>query len=352
MRVDDAGRGRYGGVFHCGAGMVCPVCAPVVTEHRRSDLATMLGRHRGAGGGVSLVTLTVPHGPGQPLWKLLDQLNAAFRMVTDGKVATGGRKNAARLRKVPGFSGRRMLRVKQLSGWVGQVRALEVTHGKNGWHPHLHVLWFTERPLGPRCRELLRQAFYDFWEEACARVNLPRPSERHGVDVRGGDAAGEYVTKWGYAEELTVSHVKQGRQDGSRNPWAILRDAYLTGVADEELWYEYAHAIKGRAALTTSKGLRARLGMSDEKSDAEILEEEARRGRVVARINAERDPQEPMNPSDWEVVVMCRKGIELLEFVEGMHRESVHMHPDQIQERVNDFVWRLRAMTGLRRVAS
>lgn len=27
-------------------------------------------------------------------------------------------------------------------GWLGDVRALEVTHGDNGWHPHIHALVF------------------------------------------------------------------------------------------------------------------------------------------------------------------------------------------------------------------
>jgi hypothetical protein len=32
-------------------------------------------------------------------------------------------------------------------GLVGYVRATEVTHGRSGWHPHLHVLLMTDRVL-------------------------------------------------------------------------------------------------------------------------------------------------------------------------------------------------------------
>ncbi|MCP4961098.1 MAG: hypothetical protein GY925_17765 [Actinomycetia bacterium] len=32
-------------------------------------------------------------------------------------------------------------------GVVGWIAALEITHGPNGWHPHLHVLFFHREHL-------------------------------------------------------------------------------------------------------------------------------------------------------------------------------------------------------------
>ena len=37
--------------------------------------------------------------------------------------------------------------MRQVVGADGSIRALEVTHGQAGWHPHVHVLLLTSAPL-------------------------------------------------------------------------------------------------------------------------------------------------------------------------------------------------------------
>jgi hypothetical protein len=32
-------------------------------------------------------------------------------------------------------------------GFVGTIRTVEVTYGRNGWHPHVHAVVLNERPL-------------------------------------------------------------------------------------------------------------------------------------------------------------------------------------------------------------
>lgn len=36
---------------------------------------------------------------------------------------------------------------KQKISFEGLIRSLEVTHGKNGWHPHTHELWFISKDI-------------------------------------------------------------------------------------------------------------------------------------------------------------------------------------------------------------
>ena len=44
----------------------------------------------------------------------------------------------------------------------------------------------------------------------------------HGVDVRNGTYAAEYVSKWGLEEEVTKGHLKKGL-NGSLTPFDLLR---------------------------------------------------------------------------------------------------------------------------------
>ncbi|PRW75701.1 protein rep, partial [Pseudomonas fluorescens] len=68
-----------------------------------------------------MLTLTVPHGLGDDLSGLLEQIHKAWRSTSTSRA---GKK------------------LRKLLGVRGTIRALEVTPGSNGFHPHLHVLLF------------------------------------------------------------------------------------------------------------------------------------------------------------------------------------------------------------------
>jgi len=44
-------------------------------------------------------------------------------------------------------AGRQWIQFKETFGLVGTIKAVEVTHGGNGWHPHIHVLFFVDAPM-------------------------------------------------------------------------------------------------------------------------------------------------------------------------------------------------------------
>src|SRR5581483_357530 len=71
------------------------------------------------GNAVYMLTLTMPHDYGLPLAKLIPAIADGFRAVKSGRAWVALRKRV---------------------GIVGTIRSMEVTHGANGWHPHLHVL--------------------------------------------------------------------------------------------------------------------------------------------------------------------------------------------------------------------
>jgi hypothetical protein len=108
------------GVLACGRQWGCPVCAARRARKRADEIKRLLF---GCGDRtVQMLTLTVTHRRGQALRDLCSVLLRAL--------------NRLRTRR----------RVRELFARhvEATVRALEVTHGRNGWHPHLHVLLVTD----------------------------------------------------------------------------------------------------------------------------------------------------------------------------------------------------------------
>lgn len=205
------------------------------------------------------VTLTVPHGLRMPLARTLEIVFASWRRVLQGRSAQ---------------------RWKASTGYVGLMRVVEVTHGANGWHPHIHAVLFFDRPITSAS---LHGWLYPRWSEAVLRAGLSRPSQRHGVDVRkvttGGEALAKYLTKvegsdWSAGRELARADTKTGRWKG-RTPTQILTGAVDGNTGDLELWCEYDHATKGRRRIETTHGLRDRYGLNDETSDDDAAVEAA-----------------------------------------------------------------------------
>lgn len=249
------GTACYQGLQTCGSVWTCPVCAAKIAERRKHELLDAMKVHEAQGGFVQLLTLTTPHARGDDLAALLD---------SQGKALSAFRADRA---------------VKAIfaeMGHVGQVRALEVTHGRksghnNGWHPHFHILQFCDRASTALERNAWADALYERWARFCEKHGLGKPSREHGIRLDDGSKASAYVTKWGLEDELTKGHTKRGK-DGGETPFDLLR-ALLADPKDKQaaaLFREYAQKFKGKQQLSWSNGLKKRLKVS-EMSDAEIL---------------------------------------------------------------------------------
>jgi len=245
----DADKAWFAGVAACGSVWICRVCAGKIGETRREQMQLAIDRCIGQGGDVALITLTFSHSIYHKLRDLLPALTKAQRKLK---------------------SGRQWQRIKEKYGIIGSVRALEITHGRNGWHPHVHEIEFFDRPLTHSEQDELRAEIFDLWLIACTKVGLGLPSEAHGVDVRGATRAAQYVGKWGFASELARGTGKTGW--AGRTPWQLLED-YLQGdQLAGELWKEFSGVFMGRRQLFWSKGLRDHLEMGELFTDEELAD--------------------------------------------------------------------------------
>jgi len=188
-----------------------------------------------------MISFTLRHNRREPLHETLKILMDAWRKMT---------------------SCRRWTTLKQRGHLMGYVRSLEVTWGQsNGWHPHLHVLFF----LTP---EACISTFYKDargWWETCVKDAGGDSVWEHACKLTVCDGSvAEYITKWGHepkeetrerlnnwgkAKELTRGIVKRGKV-GHITPFDMLELYLLNGEVAPAFWAklirEYTEAIKGQ----------------------------------------------------------------------------------------------------------
>ena len=246
-------KAHWGNVQRCGSIWACPVCAKQITEKRRSEMNTLLDYWRDQeDSDIKLMTLTFSHSQSEPLKILLKRLKHAITRF---------------------FGHRKFKDLSAICNIEYKVRSLEVTYGSNGWHPHFHILLLT--------RDIEDQAFYyrdslaQLWIDCCIKSGLSSPSMEHGLDIRDGSYAEDYIAKWGIDNEMTKGHVKRGKSS-SLTPFDLLQKSF-----DDELYFhklpsklfqEFVIAMKGARQLVWSRGLKDLVGLND-KSDQDIVDE-------------------------------------------------------------------------------
>ena len=86
------------------------------------------------------------------------------------------------------------------------VTNYEVTVGQNGWHPHHHILVFSDKKLDDDFFQL-RDDMARHWINCCKKSGLPLPSMEHGLDLvyrkTAQQVVSQYLCKWGVEHEMT-----------------------------------------------------------------------------------------------------------------------------------------------------
>jgi hypothetical protein len=166
----------------------------------------------------------------------------------------------------------------------GTTRALEVTSGPHGFHPHLHILLLAET-LHETALEKARESLSVRWQSVVARTLGPdhAPNDRVGCDLRAC-ANADYLSKLGL--ELTGPASKAGRVQ-NLTPFQVAERFVEAGdESDLATWLSYCQGIRGARMLTWSRGLRDAAGLGVEKSDeAVVAEEETAVAEVICAIS-------------------------------------------------------------------
>jgi len=243
-------------LYRCGDFWRCPSCRVTLGIRRARQIETALRAHVDAGGSALLATYTVPHTRDEALPVVLSRLAGTWRRYAMGV-----------WRDVVGRF------------YVGNVRALEVVHGVNGWHPHYHVLVFVSPGLPyltPVCVALSER-----WSRVAGadwRADV-RQVARDGVA-----AVARYLTTDGVAGASYEVASPAAKVPAGRSYVQILWDyARYRSSADAARVYEYAAALHGVHHLTVSPRLRRLYDFVDPALDwAQIADED-----VLALLNSD-----------------------------------------------------------------
>ena len=285
------GAAFYTGLVTCGSLWVCPVCAAKIQERRRAEVACAIDWAYANGLQPVMVTLTFPHKAWHKLGRLLDQQKVALQLLRAGEPWN---------------------RFKREVGFVGLIRALELTYGVSGWHPHTHEIWFVKASADAAT---MKHRIVQRWESACARAGLLPPGNLdafrlHSVDVKGNCSASDYLAKhddarhWGVDREMAKASTKAGRTSG-RHPFGLLAAAAEGNVRAGRLFLAYVIATKGKRQMFWSHGLKHRVSLID-LSDELIATEEREPADLLGMLN----------PQEWEKICRAHARAQILQAAE------------------------------------
>jgi hypothetical protein len=258
------GTAHWSGIERCASIWACPVCAAVVRAERAAEIQRAVELHQGRGGSLVFVTLTMRHSVDDPLKVTL---NAAIKGWQDL------------------LRGKAWKTHQERYGVTGYVRAVEITHGReNGWHPHIHALFFVDQPLTEEETGQWETSMFDRWSRYVVKHGGGMPTALRGIDVRAADKDGTVVAQYlskiqeappepkrqAIGNELARGDMKTGRGRHGRMPFELLD---TSSKRDAALWVEYVEATSGRRAITWSNKLRESLDLGEERTDEEVVED-------------------------------------------------------------------------------
>lgn len=254
------------GVMYCENIWACPVCSALIRRRRQSLTADLFTRTVAAGYRLLFVTFTLRHKMGESLSYVSGMHRDAWLYLTRHRSYKNWRST---------------------TGTTWYMRALEVTHGKNGWHPHYHVVYV----IGPGADPSIEQ-LYNLWSAAVASVggSVVRAAydAQYADATTDADTIARYAASWGggdWSLSLEVTAGEKSGRRGSRSPFQLAADAMDGDDQSGKLFREFADDFKGRRAQTWARGWLAWLEQSEEElNDESIKPEELTDDTIIVKF--------------------------------------------------------------------
>lgn len=285
-RATSGDSARMHGVITCKSVWACPTCSAKICKVRQAELAGGMRNWINQGGYVFLMTMTFPH----------DRTDVLVETLAKFTKAKSSFKNSKTYKRILSKGVRK-----------GSVTSLEVTLGeRSGWHPHQHDLVFAtptafgdtkkskNGDLSSREIDELKQA----WYVALLKAGLAERAEMsdvlaHGLNVRGGQYAAEYIAKfgkdqkWGMSREVTMHAAKVGSDAKGTHPFQLLAWAEEGDTDAVAQFREYSEAFEGKRMLSWSRGLKKELTGRDEITDEEAADQAMPEEAIAGYIDAD-----------------------------------------------------------------
>jgi hypothetical protein len=227
----------------CANVWACAVCSAKIRGRRGDEVTVGAQAWTDAGGTLGMLTLTARHHEWMELRQVLSAVLGSWTKLR-------ARKEYRALRAMV----------------AGSIKALEITVGENGWHPHIHLLLFIEPGADPLEVDRCTTALFSPWRQLLRHSLGTSVTEAHAIDFRWMDAsAAKYVSKIGF--EVTHADSKSGR-----DIFGLLDEAMQGEAPSFFKCVEFFDVMKGRHSLDWSPGLRGRLGLGEALTDEELAQ--------------------------------------------------------------------------------
>jgi len=249
---NDKGGLFFNGVANCGGYWRCPVCALKISEHKKELLSGLIDAHKDKNLSIGFLTLTVRHSK-------FDTLKKSLHKITD---------NYRRFQRSRFYQENKSI--------IGQVKTLEITYSDdNGWHPHLHILYFYDNADDNKI-EKFQKEFIKRWVSFRDNNSLIKGQNQKMLSTDNSD----YLAKYDITMEMTKGQIKSSK---GLTPFTALAKLACNDYADEfekrRLYGIYSHYVEetqGKHFVNISNSLRHEYSQFMEefnKTDDDIVNE-------------------------------------------------------------------------------
>jgi hypothetical protein len=272
LRRDKSGA-AFTGLAKCKNPFYCPVCAPVVLIDKSNEIKSIVSNFldESENHTTLMVTSTLSH-------TIDDQLKDLIKVVT----GVNGSLKSARFRKD----------LESRFGFFSSIRAIESTYSDvNGWHPHLHEIWFFKKKLNVSDVLELKEVLYKKYLSLLEKKGYTASSQR-GIDISFSVTEGTKVTKYStstkmpkdnkslvnssssaalyvakFDKELTFEFTKIQKLTNLSFFGLLARYSYETNSHDKKLILEFVDAVFRQRRINVPANLKAYL------TDVELVED-------------------------------------------------------------------------------
>jgi hypothetical protein len=238
--------------MRCQSASACVVCSARIAKGRGEWLSAVFNRAKQNGENISMITLTVRHKKGNDLKHLFEAMEQAYR-------------------NVQGTQAYKDLRRKFNAKFV---RVTEVTHGRNGYHPHFHIAVIHDPTI---VISTLKKEIQDTWCRWIENNGLLAPEPEIAVDIvdnATNEQRAWYLTKSNGLSSLEVTNGKYKVAKGENmSIWGIHALAVSGDSKSGQIWREYEQAMYKKRIFVVSRGMQEEYGLYM-KSDADLSKDE------------------------------------------------------------------------------
>lgn len=295
---------RYDGTLRCHSAWACPKCTAEVMAKKAVDIACAIDLLKKQKQTATMITFTIPHTKNMSCKESFQVLLDAWRKFSKGgnqaanaivtytlKTDKVGEKGTTKKYKRginPYGKFREDLKI------VHNVRVFEFTWGENGWHPHIHALYWTpnknfnkilnyEQSLLDHWWYCIKFTTEKYWSKKLPPEKLKPFLEEVYADYKKTTADGHkslyiskdkkdpnkprevssswYIAGWGGDKEITGNYKQKAtHSDKNMTPTQIIEKAFESQGEEREkylrLYAEYAQTTyKHRRCCFSTSGI-------------------------------------------------------------------------------------------------